>query len=240
MSRKGVVNAASALAIAFVGFACEPMQGPEGPKAVATVTVSSPATALHVGQQMTLAATLKAEDGKVLQREVAWSSENAQLASVTSAGVVTAVAPGLVRIVATSEGRSGNKQLTITVVPVEEVRLSFDEELQLEWNGSAQLSAIALDANGVELPGRAVQWLTSKPSVVTVSATGLVQAVSAGTAHVTAVIDGVPSTGSVRVHPAPLVRVEIDAVTGLEIGETVSYTARLVRESGQVEYAPVS
>jgi uncharacterized protein YjdB len=239
MSRRHVLNAA-ALAIALVAIACEPVQAPEGPKTVATVAVTSPAATLQVGQQITLTATPKAADGEVLDREVAWSSQFTQVATVSSAGVVTGVAPGLARIIATSEGQSGNMLLTIQVVPVADVRLSFDEELQLEWDGSAQVSAVALDANGAELPGRAVQWLTSKPSVVTVSPTGLLQAVSAGTAMITAIIEGVASTGHVRVHLAPVVEVGIDAVTGLEIGETVMYTAAIRRASGQIEYSPVS
>jgi dipeptidyl aminopeptidase/acylaminoacyl peptidase len=227
--------------MAFLTVACEPVQGPEGPKAVATVTVTSPAATLQVGQQMTLAATLKSADGEELQREIAWASENAQRATVTSAGVVTGVAPGLVRIVATSEGKRGAAQLTIAVVPVAEVRLNVDEEVQLDWNGTAQLSAVALDANGVELPNRTVQWLSSKPFVAGVSAAGLVEARSAGTATVTAVIEGVPSSVGVRVQRAPVARVHIDAVTtDLEVGEVVTYVAQVLLVSGQIWPVPVT
>jgi TolB protein len=239
--RRFAVNGASALAIAFLAVACEPVQGPVGPKGVATVTVTSPAATLKVGQQMTLAATLRAADGEVLQREIAWKSENAQRATVTSAGVVTGVAPGLVRVVATSEGKSGNAQLTIEVVPVAEVRLNVDDEVQLEWNGTAQLSAVALDANGVELPNRTAEWLSSKPFVAGVSAAGLVEARSAGTATVTAVIEGVPSSVGVRVARAPVAKVHIDAITtDLEVGQVVVYVAEVLLVSGQKWPVPVT
>lgn len=241
MTRRLVVNGASALAIALLAVACESVQGPQGPKGVATVTVTSPAATLQVGQQMTLAATLRAADGEVLEREIAWASENTQRATVTSAGVVTGVAPGLVRIVASSEGKSGSAQLTIAVVPVAEVRLSVDEEVQLEWNGTAQLSAVALDANGVELPDRAVEWQSSKPLVAGISATGLVEARSAGTATVTAVIEGVPSSVGVRVQRAPIAEVYIDAITtDLEVGEVVVYVAEVLLVSGQKWPVPVT
>src|SRR6476661_5014991 len=80
------------------------------------------------------------------------------------------------------------------VVPVAEVRLSADEEVQLEWDGTAKLDAVALDAQGNVLPGRIAQWLTSKPGVFTVSQTGVVTAVGAGIANLTASIEGVPAT----------------------------------------------
>ena len=83
-------------------------------KRVAVTGVSvSPATAtLVVGEVLTLTATVSPEDAA--NQKVTWSSHNATIASVDPAtGLVTAVSPGTVTIVATSE--DGNKTATCSL-----------------------------------------------------------------------------------------------------------------------------
>jgi uncharacterized protein YjdB len=124
---------------------------------------------------------------------VTWHSANETIASVSTNGTVTALTPGRAAISATSEGKAGWAQIVVTappIVPVAEVRLSVDTTVVLEWNGSMQLRADALDANGNVLPGRAVQWVSSRPAVATVTGDGNVVAKSAGTAIVAATIEG--------------------------------------------------
>jgi Tol biopolymer transport system component len=205
------------------------------------VQVTSPSPELTVGEQMTLLAAPRSADGTLLQRAVTWSSQNETIATVDAAGKVTAVGPGQVTIVAVSESRIGTVSLLVRAippVPVAEVRLSVDDEVQLEWNGTAQLFAGALDAQGNELPGRIVQWSTSKPAVFTVSASGAIAAVGPGVGNVTAVIDGVPATVGVRVKSAPVTDVLIDlppAAASLESGDVIFLGTRVRLASGQIE-----
>ncbi|HKP16461.1 MAG TPA: LpqB family beta-propeller domain-containing protein [Gemmatimonadaceae bacterium] len=235
-----VVPALVALAFAVACGAADLQAPQQEPKPVATVQVTSPSQTLTVGGTMTMVAATKAADGSLLQRGVTWSSENEQVATVDAKGIVTAIAPGQVTIVAASGTRAGTASIVVTAiptVPVAEVRLSVDEEVQLEWNGIAQLRAVALDAEGAALPGRFVSWTSSKPSVFTVTQDGLVTAVGAGLANVTAIIDGVPATVGVRVRNAPVTDVVLelsDASTGLEVGEVVWIGTRVKLASGQV------
>ena len=69
----------------------------------------------------------------------------------------------------------------------------------LEAPGARQLTAVALDAAGNVLEGRAVQWTTDAPGVATVSATGMVQAVARGYAVITATVDGKSASAAVTV-----------------------------------------
>jgi len=231
-----------ALLAAFVAAACDSssVQAPVTPTPVATVEVSAPSTNVMVGQQLTLVATPKSTAGEPLQRPVTWSSQNMQIATVSSAGVVTAITPGAVNIVATSESRTGVAAITVTAAspaPVAEVRLNVDDEVLLEWNGTTQLSAVALDAQGAELPGRSVQWQTSKPAIATVSDNGSVQAVAAGIATITAIIEGVASNVGVRVKTAPVAEVVLEvpaSASALEVGETVFVGTRVKLASGQL------
>jgi TolB protein len=230
-----------ALAVAVACSASDLQVPQQGPKPVASVQVTSPSPELTVGDQMTLLAAPRSADGTLLQRAVTWSSQNETIATVDAAGKVTAVGPGQVTIVAVSESRIGTVSLLVRAippVPVAEVRLSVDDEVELEWNGTAQLSAVALDAQGNELPGRIVQWSTSKPSVFTVSASGAIAAVGPGVGNVTAVIDGVPATVGVRVKSAPVTDVLIDlppAAASLESGDVIFLGTRVRLASGQIE-----
>ncbi|HEX7979571.1 MAG TPA: LpqB family beta-propeller domain-containing protein [Gemmatimonadaceae bacterium] len=128
-------------------------------------------------------------------------------------------------------------------VPVAETRLSVDEAVDLEWNGSVQLRAVALDAQGKELSGRVVKWYSSKPSVFTVSNDGLITAVAPGNGGVTAIIEGVPSTVGVRVKTAPVTDVLLDVPTAaeaLEVGEIALVGTRVKLVSGQIVDRPLS
>jgi hypothetical protein len=200
---------------------------------VASVTVSPNAKALIVGEQVTLGAIPKDAAGKPLVRAVTWRSSNPDVATVSAVGVATGVAPGPVSIIATSEGREGSAALTIAPIPVSEVRLSVDEEVVLDWHGTTVLSAVALDSEGNELPGRIVEWLSSKHSVVTISPTGVVQAVGEGTALIAALIEGKSAVVSARVRPEPAARVVLEvAEVDLEVGETLTLRARVENAAG--------
>jgi uncharacterized protein YjdB len=233
------IRVVSALLAIVVACSSSDLQAPQqGQTPVATVHVTSPAATLTVGSSMKLEAAPKAADGTVLQRAVSWHSQNLEIATVDGTGKVTAVAAGQATIVATSETRNGSVTIVVTDVPataVAEVRLSVDDEVELDWNGSAQLSAVALDAQGNVLPGRVVQWSSSKPSVFTVSANGRLTAVGPGTGGVTAIIEGVPSTVGVRVKSAPVAEVLLDLpAAGLEVGETGIVGTRVKLVSGQI------
>ena len=89
--------------------------GPQPPAAVASVTVTLANPSLPQGQTTQATATLRDASGAVLtNRNVAFSSSNTAVATVTSGGVVTAVAAGTASIIATSETKTGGATLTVT------------------------------------------------------------------------------------------------------------------------------
>jgi len=169
------------------------------PRPVATVAVTPTANALVVGQTSALAATAKDANGNVIAgRAVRWSTSNASIATVSAAGVVTAVAQGNATVSAAVEGKTGQADVTVSPVPAASVRLT-PRTAVLEPGATRQLTAVALDADGNVLEGRAIEWTTDAPAVATVTATGLVQAVAPGYADITATIEGKSSTTSVTV-----------------------------------------
>jgi uncharacterized protein YjdB len=170
-----------------------------GPKPVGAVILSPTQVSVEAGGTRQLTAQVTDDQGNVLTgRPITFSTNNAAVATVSAAGVVTGVAIGTATITGTSEGKSGTADVTVTAVPVATVEInpsSFD----MTVGQTGQLSAVARDARGTVLTGRAVGWSSGAPSVVTISSTGVVTAVGAGSAIVFATIEGRTASATVNV-----------------------------------------
>ncbi len=91
-----------------------PPPPPPPPAAVATVTLSRDTASLVPQQTVTLTATPRDAAGNALSgRSVSWQSSAAGVATVSTDGLVSAVAPGSADITATSEGRSASARITV-------------------------------------------------------------------------------------------------------------------------------
>jgi uncharacterized protein YjdB len=168
------------------------------PMPVATVTLDPTSVTLEPGQTATLVATTRSANGSVLTgRTVTFSSDNVNVARVSSDGVVTGVAPGAATITATSEGQSATA--TVTVQPTVASVVVSPNEVSVRRNGTVQLSATAYDASNNVILGRTVTWTSSDDHLATVSDTGLVTARRTGTVTITATIDGRSGTAQVRI-----------------------------------------
>jgi trimeric autotransporter adhesin len=166
------------------------------PMPVGSVAVSPATPTIMTDQTITLSVTVRDTSGTVItDRVVTWSSSDETIATVSSAGVVTGVGPGTATITATSEGRSAIT--TVTVQPTVACVSVAPSTVFLRRNSTVQLSVTAYDAAGHEIVGRTVTWSTDNDHAATVSQTGLVRGEHAGTATISATIDG--KTGSTRV-----------------------------------------
>lgn len=169
----------------------------------ATLTISPNVLSLQVGATRALSTTLRDSDGDVIPgRRVTWKSHAPAIATVSPSGVVTAVAAGAAVITAESEGISASAGVTVTNVPVASVVLS-PGNVSLMVGETRQLSATPRSAAGAALPGRGVAWTSSAASIATVSPTGEVRAIAAGSATITAASEGRQGTAQISVTAAP-------------------------------------
>lgn len=76
-----------------------------------------------------------------------------------------------------------------------------------------QLIATPREANGTAIPGKPATWTTSAPTIATVSNSGLVTGVSAGSATITATIDGKSAEAAVQVQPVGVASVTVAPLT---------------------------
>ena len=195
------------------------------PVPVATVSVTPSSSSLTVGQTQQLSATPKDASSTALSgRTVTWTSSASSIATVSSTGLVTAVAAGSATITATTEGINGTASVTVSaaVTPVASVSVS-PSSTSLTVGQTQQLSATAKDAAANALSGRTVTWATSNSSIATVSSSGLMSAVGAGSATVTATSEGVVGSATITVSAtqAPVATVAVSPTSSsLTVGQT--------------------
>src|SRR5205823_9472738 len=82
------------------------------------------------------------------------------------------------------------------------------------------------DSAGGTLTGRMVTWTSSNTSVATISGSGLVAGVTAGSATITATSEGKSSTAALTVTTVPVASLAISPATAtLRAGQTLQLTA---------------
>ena len=100
------------------GDATTQLPGPPTPvqvqPVVTTVTVSVAASSIEAGATTTAtAAILDQNNAAISGKSVAWASDNAAIATVSAAGIITGTAPGSAGITATVDGKQGRAIVTI-------------------------------------------------------------------------------------------------------------------------------
>jgi len=201
--------------------------------AVASVVVSPASATVPVGQTLQLTGTPEDANGNPLSgRTISWSSGSSAVAAVNGNGLVTGVAAGAATITATSESKSGTAAITVTSVPVASVTVS-PATVSLQPGQTQQLTATPKDASGNALSGRMVTWASGNTAVATVSGSGLVSGVAAGSTTITATSEGKSGGASVTVTPVGATVTLVGAGDIAECGDaTDDSTAALLGRIG--------
>jgi trimeric autotransporter adhesin len=221
----------SALACAVALLSCGgDSTGPGGGNG--SVTVSPPTDSVALGASVTLSAAVNGH--AVSGSSVFWNTENAAIATVSSAGVVSGIAVGTVRIAASSGGNSGFSTITVVPPSVASVRVTPSSEA-IKVGETAHLVAQPLDAAGNPLDGRTVTWSSASEAVATVDSTGLVTGVATGATTVTATSEGKTGTSGIAVAAAVAASITV-APTSVPIttGQTSQLTATVKDANGAV------
>jgi hypothetical protein len=114
---------------------------------------------------------------------VTWSSSNTAIATVSTSGLVTGVAAGTSNITVTTQDGdySEYSEITVTNVSVTGVTVS-PTSASIAVNGTQQLTATISPSNATN---KNVTWSSSNTAIATVSTSGLVTGVAAGSATIT-------------------------------------------------------
>lgn len=150
---------------------------------VTGVTVLPTTVSLGVGATQQLTPTVA--PANATNKNVTYSSNNTGVATVNGSGLVTAVASGTATITVTTQDGAKTATSAITVtssnVAVTSVSLS-PSTVSLSVGATQQLTATVLPSNATN---KNVSYSSNNTGVATVNASGLVTAVSNGTATIT-------------------------------------------------------
>ncbi|MCC6245472.1 MAG: Ig-like domain-containing protein, partial [Gemmatimonadaceae bacterium] len=170
------------------------------PETAATVEVTPKFSTVVAGQTRQLAAQAKnAAGANISNDDVVWRSLDTTVARVSTSGLVTVLSSGATAITATARGQSGFATIEAVGV-VSSVGITGPSQLPVQQ--TVQLSATPMEVNGRGL-FRPVTWASSSPTIATVSATGLVTTLAAGTTNITATSEGKVATLAFTVLPPP-------------------------------------
>ena len=197
--------------------------------AVSGITLNNSTLSLTTGQNFTLQAMLSPSNAT--NKEVTWESSDAGVAAVSKDGVVTAKKAGKATIVAKAADESGKYAscvVTVTEVKKEVTGVTLNKSsLNLGVGGSEVLSATVLPADATN---KQVTWLSSTPSVATVSQSGVVTGVKEGTTQISVItadgsktaICSVIVSGQTQTEPGTQTGGIIDPATGKTAAATFS------------------
>ncbi|MEN9817596.1 MAG: hypothetical protein RLZ32_1476 [Gemmatimonadota bacterium] len=172
---------------------------------IAQVVITPRTGALRVGIPRGFSVTLlDSVQGAIPPgRVVTWSTPTPTVASVTAAGIVTGLALGTARLVATAEGVADTVTLAVTRIPVGGVTVTPLQATVYE-NQQQAFRATVTDSVGTEVTDRAVEWTSSDPARASVSAAGVARGLASGTVTIGATVEGRTGTAQLVVLPTPV------------------------------------
>lgn len=149
---------------------------------VESVSLDKTSLELTEGGTARLTATILPDNAT--NKNVTWSTSDASIATVTD-GVVTAVAPGTATITVTTEdgGKTATCAVTVAAATVPVTGVTLNKTSTSLYVGDTETLTPTITPDNAT--NKNLTWSSDDTSVATVDASGLVTAVSAGTATIT-------------------------------------------------------
>ena len=196
---------------------------------VSSVTVAPATATLDPNSTQQLTATVSVTPSTA-DKSVTWESSNTSVATVSTTGLVTAVAQGMATITAKSNldnTKSGSCAVTVnapaTPIPVTSIALNkTSAAVSISGTETLTVSYTPSDAN----TGLGITWSSSDPTVATVN-NGVVTGIKAGTATITATSEGgKTATCAVTVQAVAVTDVTLaPTIASVRVNNTTSLTA---------------
>jgi hypothetical protein len=210
--------------------------GSGGPATVVglAVTPPTPIIAAGTGEQFTATAVYSDGTTRDMSAQATWTSDPAAVATITNAGKASAVAPGTATIKAAYMGFEATASLTVTAAALSSLAVSPDGQT-VAIGTTSQMTAVGTFADkSMQDVTAEVAWSSDDDSIVTVNGSGLVTAVAAGTAKVTAILQGKSADATFTVSAATLKSIAVAPGSAtLAKGTTQAFTATATFSDGK-------
>lgn len=242
--KRFIVMAANMLAIAafaLIAVSCGDEESKDTAE-ISSVTVAPYRHTLRKGDTKILTATLLPLN--CVKETVAWSSSDPNIATVSSTGEITGEVMGTgvgtaIVTASTSNGKTAACELTVMSIPLAGVTIT-PESAELVEGQKFQLTVEITTEPPTDYVFVPV-WSSGNPAVATVSETGEVTAVSAGTATVTVIVEDLSASVEITVIPVvPLTGFTLSPGSKVTCfsGATIQFEAAPI-PANTTEFAPV-
>lgn len=154
------------------------------------ISLNTSSLSLTVGETTSLVATVSPSDAT--DKSVAWTSDNASVATVDQNGKITALSSGSAIITVSAQDGSGKKatcSVTVKEASVSVESISINKVgMSLSVGSTEQLQVSTIPVNATD---KSVVWSSGNTNVASVDPNGIVTAIAVGTAIITATsVDG--------------------------------------------------
>jgi trimeric autotransporter adhesin len=177
-----------------------------GPPELTSITVGPSQSFVPLGETEQLTATGKFSDGttKDLTQSATWSSSALDIATISPAGLATAMAQGSTTLTAASGTVQGVTSLTVTAAVLTSVAVT-PAGASIPAGKTQQCIATGIYSNGgtQNLTSTAI-WTSTAPTVAKVSTGGMATGMTVGASSISATISGVTGSTVLTVMPAAL------------------------------------
>ena len=189
-----------------------------------SLSVTEVSSSLKIAEtfQLTLTGTYSNSSTQDLTSLATWSVADSSILEISSSGLVTALSAGTTIVTAVYEGFSIERSIAVKAL----VDLTISPtSLTMAIASTQQLSVSGrYTDNSVENLDNLVVWVSSDPSVASISSSGLVLAVSAGTISITASMENVDKVAQVVVLPNLSSLSVTEVSSNLKVAETFQLT----------------
>ena len=215
----------------------------EGKTATAAVTVVSPVDHIEltpgslsfasIGQSGSLTSKIVARTGASIDGiTVSFSTSNAAVATVNSSGSVVATGNGSATITASADGSTATAAVTVKQI-VASIAVAPKAASVSAIGDSRTFTATVLDAIGAPIQAPNITWTSSDPTIATVSG-GVAVAKRAGSATITASIDGKSDAATFIVAPTARLLLVLSDKSQIRVGESATISAALADNNGNI------
>ncbi len=202
------------------------------------IVVTPQNSSLALGQTTQCKAVGVFSDGshQDLTQSATWTSKNANVAGISSSGLVSSIAVGQAVISASSGSLDGSAQLTIGKSALVSLAVTSSAS-SLPLGSTAQLKATGTytDKSTQDLTST-VSWTSSEPGIATVSSSGLTSSAGIGNATLTATLNSISANTQLSVSAPALLSIAVSSDRStIALGTTAQFIAKGLYTDGSAQ-----